>query len=369
MINTTRFKTLYKQTNTGKIQQWEVQVKGTKVVTTYGQVGGKLQTAVDVVKEGKNLGRSNATTPETQAQAQAEQLYEAKLKEGYVLDKSLAASTKNTLEAIEPMLAHPIEKKEKYAVFPALAQPKLDGARCLAIIENGTVRLFSRTQKEWFTMPHIVEELGRLFAGETITLDGELYNHEYKDDFNKIMSIIKRDDIHPDHKLVQYHVYDVAGPGTYTARTKVLDLTLPDAKHCKEVQTVSVQSREELEEYQATCVENGFEGCMYRNPSGLYENKRSSSLLKVKTFQDAEYRIVNVDEGSGKLIGHVGAFHCELPNKKTFKASPIGSHELLEEYWNNRHSLIGKYCTIKFQNLTPDGVPRFPKVKCIRDYE
>lgn len=364
-----KFKTLYKQTNTGKIQQWEVQVRGTKVVTTYGQVGGKLQTAVDVLKEGKNLGRSNATTPETQAQAQAEQLHEAKLKEGYVLDKSLAASTKNTLEAIEPMLAHPIEKKEKYAVFPALAQPKLDGARCLAIIENGTVRLFSRTQKEWSTMPHIVEELGHLFAGETITLDGELYNHDYKDDFNKIMSIIKRDDIHPDHKLVQYHVYDVAGPGTYAVRTKILDLTLPDAKYCKEVQTVSVRSREELEEYQATCVENGFEGCMYRNPSGLYENKRSSSLLKVKTFQDAEFEIVDMEEGKGKLMGHVGAFFLKLSEDKRFKASPIGSLELMAEYWQNRKECIGKKATIKFQNYTPEGVPRFPKLKCIRDYE
>lgn len=362
-------KTLYKQTSAGKIQQWTISVKENKVTTVYGLTDGKKQETTDIISEGKNLGRSNATTPETQALAQAEQLYEAKLKEGYVTDKDLAASTKNTLAAIKPMLAHPIEEKEKYAVFPALAQPKLDGARCIAIIENGVVRLFSRTQKEWLTMPHIVEELERLFAGETITLDGEFYDHEYKDDFNKIMSIIKRDDLHPEHKLVQYHIYDVAGPGTFTARTKVLDLFLPDAKYCKEVQTVTVKSREDLDEYQSVCVENGYEGCIYRNPSGLYENKRSKYLLKVKTFQDAEFTIVDMEEGKGKLMGHVGAFFLQIPKGSTFKAPPIGSHELLAEYWKNKKACIGKKATIKFQNYTPDGVPRFPKLKCIRDYE
>lgn len=362
-------KSLYKQTSTGKIQQWTISVKGNEVTTVYGLTDGKKQETTDIVSEGKNLGRSNATTPETQARAQAEQLYEAKLKEGYVTDKNLAATTKNTLGAIEPMLAHPIEKKEQYAVFPGLAQPKLDGARCIAIIDNGEVRLFSRTQKQWLTMPHIVEELGRLFVRETITLDGELYNHEYKDDFNRIMSIIKRDDLHPEHKLVQYHIYDVAGPGTFVERTKVLDTFLPDAKYCKEVATVSINSREDLDEYQSVCVENGYEGCIYRNPEGLYENKRSKYLLKVKTFQDAEFEIVDMEEGKGKLMGHVGAFFLKLPGGSTFKASPIGSHELLQEYWNNRKECIGKVATIKFQNYTPDGKPRFPKLKCIRDYE
>lgn len=362
-----RFQTLYKQTSTGKIQQWTISVDGTEVITVYGLTDGKKQTAVDVLKEGKNLGRSNATTPETQAQAQAQQQYDAKLKEGYVPDLKLASSTKNTLEAIEPMLAHPIDKKEKHVVFPALAQPKLDGARCIAIMKNGKVQLFSRTQKEINTMPHIVEELEKLFNGD-VTLDGELYNHECKDDFNRIMSILKRDEVHPDHKLVQYHVYDVVAAGDYQARTSILS-TISKAKYCKRVETIQVNSREELEEYQKTCIENGYEGCMYRNPKGLYENKRSSFLLKVKTFQDEEFEILDLEEGKGKLMGHVGAFICKLPNGNIVRASPLGSLELMEEYWTNRKKLVGKPATIKFQGYTPDGSLRFPKLKCIRDYE
>lgn len=363
------FEILYKQTSGGKVQQWQISVSGSSVTTEYGLTDGKKQKTMDILKEGLNLGRSNATTPETQALAQAQSAYEAKLKEGYVLDQKVAASTKNTLGAVEPMLAHPIEKKEKYAVFPGLAQPKLDGARCIAIVQDGKARLFSRTQKEWLTMPHIVSELETLFGDKDIVLDGELYNRDYHDDFNKIISIIKRDDVHPDHELVQYHVYDVVSSEPFVDRIKVLDYFLPQAKYLKEVQTVSVRSREELDQYQATCIENGYEGCMFRSKTGRYEHKRSTNLLKVKTFQDSEYKVVGVEEGSGKLMNHVGAFILQLPLGPTFRASPLGSHEILAEYWVNRESLIGKWATVKYQALTPDGVPRFPKLKCIRDYE
>lgn len=364
------FQTLFKQATSGAIQQWTVSAAENEITSTWGQVGGKLQETTDVIREGKNLGRSNATTPETQAQAQAQQLYDAKLKEGYVTDVELARSTKNTLEAIEPMLAYPIEKKEKYVVFPALAQPKLDGARCLAIMKKGKVRLFSRSQKEWITMPHIVSEIEKLYGSMgDIVLDGELYTDKLSRDFNKIMSIIKRDSLHPEHKSVQYHVYDVVGPSSYLNRTSILDKIQQAGVYCKRVNTVNIASREALEAFQVKCVEDGYEGAIYRNPKGNYENKRSTNLLKVKSFQDAEFEVVDLEEGAGKLMNHVGAFVCKLPNGGTVKASPLGSHELLAEYWKTRKSLVGKQVTIKFQGYTPDGSLRFPKVKCVRDYE
>lgn len=354
--------TLYRQNNTGKIQQWRVYVEGNKVVTVYGLVDGKHQTTTDVIKAGKNLGKANATTAETQAEAQASQEFEAKIKEGYVQDIAKARTVKNALAAVEPMLAFPIEKKEKYVKFPALAQPKLDGLRCIAIIAQGKARLFSRTQKEYTTVPHIVKELETLYADATIILDGEIYSHQFKDDFNSITHLAKRDDVHEDSTALEYHVYDVVGPGGFRDRYNVRV-----GKYVRAVNTVDVFSREDLEEYQATCVENGYEGAMLRNPTGEYENKRSSNLLKVKTFQDMECKILGVEEGAGKLMGAVGAFVMETDKGVGFKAKPMGTLALSQEYWKNRKALIGRYGTVKFQSLTPDFVPRFPVFKALRD--
>ncbi len=364
-----KFKTLYKQASTGKIQQWTISVKGNVITTEYGINGGKLQTTQDVVREGKNIGRSNATTPETQAAAEALSSWEGKLKEGYVEDKTLAVSTRNTLEAVEPMLAHPIEAKEKYVTFPALGQPKLDGLRAIVILKNGVAKLYSRTQKEFTTVPHILREVEQCFKGRDAILDGEMYNHRFKKDFNAIVSLIKRDELHPKHALVQFHIYDVVAPGNYFERTAGLREAIRDTKYLIAHETKLISSREELEEYQLDCVERGYEGAMYRNPSYPYEHKRSAGLLKVKSFQDEEFKIVGAVEGRGKLMGKIGKFVCELPDGRTFGAKPMGSMEQLEEYWNDRNKLVGKMLTVKFQNWTPEKVPRFPVAKAIRDYE
>ena len=361
------FSTLYKQTTIGKIQQWTVSVNGASVITDYGLTDGKKQTTTDVVKAGKNIGRANATTAESQARAQAQQNYDAKLKEGYVIDIAQAAGNKNTLQAVEPMLAHPIEKKEKYVVFPALAQPKLDGLRCIAIIKNGNVRLFSRSQKEYLTVPHIVVELETLYRNRSIILDGELYSHDLKDNFNTITHLVKRDGTHADHSKIGYHLYDIVAPGGYKDRTETLRIPGVDGRYCAVVTTVLVNSREELEIFQAECVAQGYEGCMYRNPDGEYEHKRSHNLLKVKTFQDAEFRIVGAEEGTGKLMGAIGAFVLITNKGVIFKSKPACTLEESTVYWRNRRHYIGKMGTVKFQNYTPDGAPRFPVFKCVRE--
>lgn len=360
------FPTLYKQTNTGKVQQWLVSVRGNSVATEFGQVDGKKQTVVDIVRAGKNIGRSNETTPAEQALLQAQQEFDGKLKEGYVEDAEVAARVKNTRAAVEPMLAFPIEKKEKYVLFPAIAQPKLDGLRCLAVITDGKARLFSRTQKEYTTVPHIVAELEFLYKGMTLVIDGELYSHEFKDDFNEISHLAKRDDVHEDSTKLEYHCYDVVGSAGYVQRTKPLG-HLALAQYCFEVKTTSVRSREDLEAFQSECVAAGYEGCMYRNIAGGYEHKRSPNLLKVKSFIDDEFKIIGVEEGTGKLMGAVGAFILETKDGKPFGAKPMGTLARSQAYWKDQKSLIGKHGTVKFQNYTPDGIPRFPSFKCVRE--
>lgn len=365
-----QFETLYKKNVSGSIQSWTVQVESNVVKTTYGQLDGKLQTTEDVIKSGKNIGKKNETTPEEQAQLKAQQIFEKKLKKGYTPDLELAKTSDNVLDAVNPMLAHPIEKKEKYVTFPAVAQPKLDGMRCIAIVEEGKCQLYTRTQKEINTLPHIVEQIETLFSGQSIILDGELYNHDHKEDFNRLMSLIKRDEVHPDCQEIQYHIYDTVNDELeFYPRFIHLEPLLEGYEHLMFVPTILVKSREQLDNAFHAFLELGYEGAMYRNPNMTYEHKRSAGLLKVKVMQDAEFQIIGVLEGNGKLAGHAGSFICTTPEGKEFKAKLKGKLDDLIEYFENFDKYKGSQLTVQFQGLTPDGIPRFPVGLRIREVE
>ncbi len=365
-------KTLFKQNNTGKIQQWTVSVSGNVVTTEYGQVGGKLMTTSDTIK-GKNAGKSNETTDEEQAQIKADQLFEAKTKEGYVVDIEAAKETKNSLDGVEPMLAFPIEKKPKAVIFPAYVQPKLDGLRCIAVVTEGKCVLYSRSQKVIPTVPHInlqIELVCEYNDIRNLTLDGELYNHEDKDNFNRIISLVKRDEPHPDCAHMQYHLYDVVAAGTWFSRTKPLEwFDTNNTSPLRQVPYRQVDSQDELNQAFVDYVAEGYEGAMYRSATMPYENKRSTGLLKIKTMQDEEFTIIGVEEGNGKLQGKAGAFVCATDSGLEFKAKMKGKLESLTEYLINFEKYRGKKLTVQYFNLTPFGVPRFPVGLRVREDE
>jgi len=149
------FPKLFKKTSTGAIQEWEVYVDDTNcnpvIVTKYGQLGGKIQTSTEVITEGKNIGRSNETSPMEQAYLQAKSDWEKQLKKGYVdnVDDAEEGKIDAIIEGgIVPMLAHKFSEQGHKIKYPALVQPKLDGHRCTSQYENdGTVTLWSRTRK------------------------------------------------------------------------------------------------------------------------------------------------------------------------------------------------------------------------------
>jgi len=354
------FPTLYKKTSSGSIQQWHVTYENDKVIVQYGQVfSPNIQTTTETVV-GLNVGKSNETTSQEQAIIRAKQLYDAKIKKGYVPDLSQATVTDNALDGVLPMLAFPLEKKEKHVIFPAFVQPKLDGQRTLGVIKDGKCTLYSRTQKVINTVPHINLALEEFVIKNpeylNIVLDGELYNHELKHDFNRLMSIIKRDDIHPEHELIQYHIYDVVDNKPYKDR----DFPIIRSNSIKNVETRKVNDYNEMMVFFYGCLELGYEGAMYRNPNMVYEHKRSIGLLKIKEMQDAEFKIIGVNEGKGKLEGKAGSFTCLTPEGKTFDVKLQGAIEDLTEYLINFNKYNGKLLTVKFQGLTPDRIPRFP---------
>lgn len=354
--------TLYKKTRTGKIQVWSIRVEDSTLITDFGQDGGAIQTATDVITKGKNIGRSNETTPVEQAVAEATSRWEKQIKDGYVDDREKAMAGIEAREGVRPMLAHVWEKQSAKMPFPCYTQPKLDGLRCIAIIRDGHVTLQTRNLEIVEALPHINMDLAVAFDGIDIILDGELYNPSIP--FEKITSLVrKQKGVNPDYKLVQYHVYDVvASPETFVERfvdNQEMIKRIFYSEYCHVVQTEIANSLEELMVHYADFKNRGYEGAMARNPETPYTGTRNYGLLKLKDFIDAEFEIIDVVSGRGKLEG-MGIFVCRTESGKEFSVKMVGELESLREYLTNKNNYVGKMLTVKFQNYTDDGLPRFP---------
>ena len=386
--------TLYKKTTIGKTQTWEIEVSGNKFRTISGQADGKKITNNWTVCQGKNVGKKNATTGEEQALKEAEAKHKKKLEAGYHLNLKNISKKR----FYEPMLAQDFKNKNRQSevmadlqqvdggtVGTVFSQPKLDGIRCIAMREG----LFTRTGKEITAVPHISEALESFFKlYPNAVLDGELYNHAYKDDFNKIIHLVRKQNLTDEHlaesaEMIQYHIYDapVIGNGKwamtekdlYSDRTSKLDASFVNLGLEKEdclviVPTVEIHGREQLDRCYEDYIEAGYEGQMVRL-DGPYENKRSPKLLKRKEFVDEEYKILGYEEGEGNRAGTVKHFKFKNKDGKEFNSNVKGSFSYLTKLLEIADTLIGKDATIKYFNLTPDGVPRFPYVIAIRDYE
>ena len=366
-----KFPTLYKKTSTGKIQEWDIRVEGNTMYSESGQRGGAKIPTIDVVKSGKNIGRANETTKEEQALTEAESRWTGKKKKGYV-EKLKDAQTDKVSDLVEggylPTLAKSYDKDSKHIVFPCAAQPKLDGVRATY---TGGANIWTRTRKEIIGVPHIPEWLSKNCMFKQ--LDGELYNHDYKDDFETIVHIVKQKKTpDPKHKVVEYHVYDVPSGKPFHERMEDLETLARIVDKIKSplkiVETVICKNEKELMEYKDKCLEAGYEGAMVRNLDAPYEYKRSKHLQKLKVFEDAEFEIIGVEEGRGKLAGHAGSFICKTKAGDEFKAKLKGKLSDLRLYFESFNKFKGRLLTVQFQGYTnKNNVPRFPVGLRIRE--
>lgn len=359
---------LFKLTSTGALQEWSIETKGNCIITVWGQVDGALQDTLDIIKEGKNEGKTNATTPEQQAEAEAQSQWEKKLKKGYVQNIKDAKSGKvdsSIKGGIFPMLAKNFEDHEEKVVYPCYVGPKLDGHRMIAVIEDHKATLWSRTRKPITGLPHIIkalEDWSIKHQYDYIVLDGEAYNHDYKNNFEDLTSFIRSSVPKPGHEVVQYHVYDVADIDDMVQFERlgyIEEIEEFNHQYLVAVMNKLVYNPTELMEAYKEFVAQGYEGAMVRSYVGLYVNKRSTDLLKMKEFQDAEFKIVAVEEGRGKLAGHA-VFRCKTLNGTEFGVKLRGRLVDLKKYFQNPELAVGKDMTVQFQGYTKEGLPRFP---------
>lgn len=360
--------TLYKKTSTGAIQQWYIETIDSKIITTHGQVDGKLQKTEDIIHEGKNAGKANATTAAEQAAKEAQAKWEKQLKKGYVktLKEAEAGTVDDIIEGgVVPMLAHRYDKFPHKISWPALASPKLDGIRCVAVIKNGVCTLWSRTRKPITSVPHIVQALEREFDRyQNRILDGELFVSGIS--FEAITSLVRPDTPVEGHEKVEYRVFDLVEEKTFSSRYEFLKKAFSRDQHpLYLVKNTEVQNEQEALELFHKFLEAGHEGLMLRNCDSNYEHKRSYNLQKVKLMTDEDFPIVGVKEGRGKMAG-LAIFQCECAGG-IFDVKMKGSLEELAKYFQNSSLWKGKKLTVQYQNLTEENKPRFPVGLRIRE--
>jgi len=375
------FPIVYTKSKTGKVQQWQIEVKqngngSATIVTQWGYKDGKLAINEKEITEGKNKGKINETTPFQQAVSEAKSSWEKKTtREGYAekLDNAAlpgVAESKKVAEETQllPMLAQNYRKQSRKVMFPCYVQAKLDGVRSL--YRNGVFT--SRTAKPFGFLEHITNEL-KPASDAGLILDGEIYSSTLS--FQEFVGLVKKKHLtakdKENLKQVKLWVYDVVNEHPFEQRLAFLvdffsrhtftNVHLLPTEECK--------TKDDIKKFHDKYVEAGYEGLIIRNKKGLYRlATRSENLQKFKEFEDAEFSIVGFTEGEGNEKGAV-IWICETGDKKQFRVRPKGTIEDRRDIFKKAQTYVGKKLTVKYQEMTDDGIPRFPIGLAIRDYE
>ena len=279
---------------------------------------------------------------------------------------------------IKAMLAHKYDADK--ADYPAYIQPKLDGVRCL-FTKDGA---FSRAGNQFMNVKHIEKDLEVVFNRyPNLILDGELYNHGLKDDFEKIISLVKKKKPTDEQRdeaaqQVQYHMYDIASfpQANYTWRmgfiANSIQFRVVRNSNCLVVTESKVAiDFDDAQRFHAKNLKLGYEGSMYRSLDGYYKGTRSWDLMKFKDFHDDEAVIVGYETGKGKRQGTLGKFIMQDDEGIEFGCPPGKGYDYkdLAGMLDNVHDYIGQRATFTYFQRTKAGSYRHPHYKCLRNYE
>ena len=286
----------------------------------------------------------------------------------------------------KPMLAYPVSDKPINYNEPIFMQPKLDGVRCVIqanvkrhilhpSLNDVSVVAYSRTGKEWKNIQHILDKLKPFFQKfPNVILDGELYNHDLKDDFETIISLVRRqkpDDIDmlESADLVQFHCYDIiAEHFAFEDRIDFIKKSLTPSNSIHTVPTTKIACELDAEEMHRVNLKCGFEGSILRT-NDPYACKRSHNLRKFKDFHDTEAVIIDWVEGKGKRKGTIGKFMAVDAEGVVFGMPVMDKFKYLQENFEEMKTWLGKTATFTYFERTKANSYRHPLFKCIRNYE
>jgi DNA ligase-1 len=280
----------------------------------------------------------------------------------------------------KPMLAYPVSARPIDYSKPTFIQPKLDGVRC--IIQNEkregyeVVTAYSRTGKPWKNINHILGQLRPFFDKfPNVILDGELYNHDLRDNFEKIISLVRKtkptdEDRLEASKLTQFHCYDIIDEELpFDQRVEFVNQSLMlmgDSIHI--VDTMMADSQDNAEANHMLNLEAGYEGSIVRT-NDTYQCKRSHNLRKFKDFHDSEATLLAWVEGKGKRKGTVGKFMAVDADGNEFGMPVMDKFKYLQDNFKKMRGWVGKTATFTYFERTKANSYRHPLFKAIRDYE
>ena len=285
----------------------------------------------------------------------------------------------------KPMLAYPVSDKPINYKDKIFMQPKLDGVRCVIQANQVNhfsrpieyeIKAYSRTGKEWKNIDHILEQLQPFFKRfPHIILDGELYNHDLRDNFEKIISLVRKQKPTAEDRLdalnlTQFHCYDI------------IDETLPFDQRCEfiseslmlmgnsihTVDTIMVFDDDEAQSVHRSMLKKGYEGSILRTNDN-YACKRSHNLRKFKDFHDAEATLTGWVEGKGKRIGTIGKFTAVDSEGNEFGMPVMDKFKYLQDNFENMKSYVGCVATFTYFERTKANSYRHPLFKALRNYE
>jgi len=398
--------TLYKRSKTGKIVYYKVEVTEYANNFVIRKESGQLETQNPIVHEeevyqGKNIGKSNETTPQQQAESQAQSDWLAKKDTGYksladlgighqnggvhhgvftihgvvqvpalsfeeILNKTLPKENTDSAGNTKPMLATDWAKV-KSIPYPVFVQPKLDGVRCLMICSvtdtTCNVRFLSRSGKDYSTVNHIIDNT--TFPRGNYIVDGELYSDELT--FQEIIQAVKKQC--NNSNKIKFNAYDLVNENEQNHRLVSLEFLIStlNSPYITLVPTVTANNKEEVETFQSNYLNEGYEGAMIRFTNAMYEaGARSRSLLKVKTFDDTEFTFhgFNIGQREEDLIAV-----CKTEAGDEFRAKLVGTVAEKEELRKKEMEYLGKQLTVKHFGWTDsvNPLPRFPVAKAFRE--
>lgn len=255
----------------------------------------------------------------------------------------------------KPQLAYNYANKPQSSGY---SQPKLDGIRCIAKRDG----LFTRSGNKILSCNHIHNALNKFFLDHpNAILDGELYSHKLRSDFNKISSLVRKfkttkKESEECSKYIQYHIYDMYGDNKFSERINYLKsqkFNLPIVI----VETTLCKNQDDLNKMYSIYLSDGYEGQMVRN-NKPYENKRSINLLKRKEFITEEFNVVDVLEGSGSWSGYAKSFILDIGDGRTFGSGVKGNQSALKALLQQK--IKPDWVTVKYFEKSLNGVPRFP---------